>query len=154
MLPKYHSVLGIFFVAILYFLFNLNLLDLAIILLSSVLIDVDHFIYYFFKKKNVHFVRAYDWYMERWKKDHNLSREQKKKLDLYPGFYLFHGVEVLAILLLLSYYIPVLFFVFIGFSFHLFVDLIFEVYDTGAFDKSSLIYNYFRYRSLTKRQKD
>lgn len=150
MLPKYHLVLGIFFVAIIYFLFHINFFDLSIILLSSILIDVDHFVYYFFKKKNIHFLKAYDWYMERWKKNHTLPREQKRKLNLYSGFYLFHGIEILITLFLFSYYIPILFFIFIGFSFHLFVDLIYDLYDRGTFDKSSLIYNYFKFRSLKK----
>jgi hypothetical protein len=147
MLPKYHILFGIIFIAILHFAFpSISFLELSIIFLSSVLIDVDHVLYFFLKKGSLNPTKAYRWYMERRKNFNKLPREQKKQT--YSGFFLFHGIEILTFLFLLSNYIPILFFVFLGFSFHFFLDIIHEIYDKGTIDKSSLLWNYHRFRKL------
>ncbi|VVB82557.1 Uncharacterised protein [uncultured archaeon] len=149
MLPKYHLILGIFFVTIFYFIFHTNIFYLLIILLSSVLIDVDHLFYFFIIKKDCNPFHAYNWYTERWKKSKKLSREQLKKT--YIGFYMFHGIEILAVLYLLGIYFPIFFFIFIGFAFHMIVDIPDEIIKKGTIEKSSLIYNYYRFRKLNSR---
>jgi hypothetical protein len=148
MLPKYHILFGLVFIVFLYFFFPaVSLFGLAIIFLSSILIDVDHVLYYFIKKKSLNFYKAYNWYMKRVIQFNQLSREQKKKI--YSGFYLFHGIEWLIILFLLGVYINHFFiFIFIGFSFHFILDTIHEIYCKGTVDKISLIWNYHRFRKL------
>jgi hypothetical protein len=149
MLPKYHLILGIFFVTILHFLFHINFFYLGIILLSSVLIDIDHFFYFFLLKKDWNPFHAYKWYMERWKKSKRLSKEQLKKT--YIGFYMFHGIEILAVLYLLGIYFPIFFFIFIGFAFHFLVDTPDEIIRKGTVEKISLIYNYYRFRKFNSK---
>jgi hypothetical protein len=147
MLPKHHILFGLIFIAVLFFLFpDISLLGLAIIFLSSILIDVDHMLYYFLREKNFNPLKAYSWYIERGKKICHLPREQKK--NFYSGFYIFHGIEILILLFLSSNYIPLLFFVFVGFSFHFVLDIIHEIYDKATVDKSSLIWNFYRFRKL------
>jgi hypothetical protein len=150
MYPKYHFLLGIFFIIILHFIFpSLSIFALLLIFLSSVLIDADHVLYYFFKKGNLNPIRAYNWYIERGKKICHLSRKQKNKI--YPGFYLFHGIEVLTILFLLGTYVSYFFiFIFVGFSLHFVLDTIHEIYDRGAIDKTSWIWNYIRWKKIKK----
>jgi hypothetical protein len=147
MLPKYHILFGFIFAVILYFIFpNISFLGIVIIFLSSFLIDVDHILYYFFRKGNLNPFKAYRWYIDRAKKICKLPRQQKK--NFYSGLYIFHGVEVLIFLFLLSHYFPILFFVFLGFSLHFIIDFFHEIYDKATVDKSSLIWNYYRFRKL------
>ena len=147
MLPKYHILFGLIFVAILYLIFpSISVLGLIIIFLSSVLIDVDHVLYYSFKKRNLNPIKAYKWYMERLKEFKKLSREQRR--NFHPGFYLFHGVEWLILLFFLGTYLPFLFFIFLGFSFHLLLDIIYEFYDIHTTYKMSLILNRCKYKKL------
>ncbi|MDD5358098.1 MAG: hypothetical protein PHX80_03075 [Candidatus Nanoarchaeia archaeon] len=89
--------------------------------------------------------KARKWYMEKQKMLNKLPRAQKKKI--YTGFYLFHGIEWNILLFLLGNYFSFFFFLFLGFSFHLFIDLIYEMYDKGTADKFSLIWNYCQFKT-------
>jgi len=148
MLPKYHIFLGFIFILFLYFFFpQISLLGLVIIFISSILIDIDHYLYYIFKKKDLNPYNAYVWHIKEWKRINKLPRKQRK--TLYTGFYLFHGIELLIILLLLGIYINYFFiFIFIGFSFHLITDIIHEIYFKETIDKISLIWSYFRWKKI------
>jgi len=147
MLPKYHFFLGIIFVTIFYFIFRTNFFYLSVILLSTVLIDVDHVFYFFLLKKDLNPFHAYEWYIERCKRVQKLSKEQRKKL--YTGFYIFHGLEILIILFLLGNFFPLFFFVFVGFSFHMILDIPDEIIKKGTIEKISLVYNYNRFKKIT-----
>jgi len=150
MLPQTHFILGIIFVILLYFLFSpiISIFGLAIILLSSVLIDIDHYVYYIFKKKDLNLFTAHKWYIKNIRKLYSMNKEQKKKV--YLGFYFFHGIESLIILFFLGFYLsPIFNLIFIGFLFHLFVDFISEIMFEHRFGKLSVIYDLFTFRKLT-----
>jgi hypothetical protein len=140
MLPKYHIILGIFFVAVIYFIFpEINLFYLAIVLLSSILIDADHYFYYILKTKNLSLPNALKWYNEKRKVMLSLSKKERKKI--YSGFYIFHGIEWIITLALLGRFVfPILTYVSIGFLFHFAVDTPHEFYFKRTIQKSSLIY--------------
>jgi hypothetical protein len=146
--PKIHFIVGVLFIILLYFLFpQISFLNLFIILSSNVLIDGDHYFYYSFKKKDLNPIRCYKWYLENIKRTVSLSMDERKKI--YSGFYLFHGIEWIIILLLFGiYFFPILSYVGIGFLLHFLVDTPSEFYFKGTKDKSSLIYNYYRFRKL------
>lgn len=149
MLPRTHFLLGIIFVAILYFFFYpvISIFGLTIILLSSVLIDIDHYIYYIFKKRDWNPFRAHKWYIKNIRKLYSLSKKQTKAF--YLGLYFFHGIEILIILFLLGNYISQFFnFILIGFLFHLSMDFITEIIFEQRFDKISFIYNLLTFRKL------
>jgi len=150
MLPKYHILFGSIFITILYFLFpQIGLLNLTIIFLSSVLIDSDHVIYYFFKKKNLNPFNAYHWFIDNVKKTLSLPMSERKKI--YSGFYLFHGIEWIILLFLLGIYLsPFFLYISIGFAFHMILDIPDEIYQKRTVDKISLIWNYYRWRKLKK----
>ena len=97
-------------------------LGVLIIFLSSVLIDVDHYLYYVFEKKRLSLKSAYNWFLIERSRFLKLSLEERKKHRYF--ILIFHGLEILAIILLLSKYFPFLFFIFIGFSIHLIEDSI------------------------------
>ncbi len=147
---KHHFLLGAIFAILLYFFFSpiISLFGILVIFLSSVLIDVDHYLYYLYQKGDFSLIKAYKWYMSNIWKFHSLTKEQQKKV--YIGFYIFHGVEVLIILFLLGVYVSQFFsLIFIGFFFHLSSDLVSEIIAKQRIDKISLIHNYFMIRKLT-----
>lgn len=120
MLPKHHIIINLIIALIL--LFFINPLYVLIIFLSSVLIDVDHYLYYIFEKKRFSLKSAYNWYLIERQKFHDLSLKERKKHRYF--IFIFHGLESLIILFLLSLYVPIFFFIFIGFSIHLIEDSI------------------------------
>jgi len=148
--PKYHFIIGVIFIIFLHFIFpQITFLNLLIILFSSVLIDGDHYVYYIIKKRDFNLFRCYKWYKIETNKTCHLSMNERKKV--YTGFYLFHGIEILIILFLLGTYIAQFFiFIFIGFSLHLFFDIISEIYFKRTIHKISIIYSYYRWKKLVR----
>lgn len=134
MLPKYHIILGFLFSLILYLIFPfISLWGSLIIFASSVLIDVDHYIYYIFAKKDLSLKNAYSFFI--------------KKPKLNPAMYFFHGIEILLILFILGIFINKLFlFILIGFSFHLFLDIIEQIYYGFRIAKVSLVYDFIKFK--------
>jgi hypothetical protein len=151
MLPKIHLFIGIIFVILIHFIFpQLTIIYLLIILFSSVLIDADHYLYYILKEKNLNLVSCYKWYREHLKRTLSLPMSERKKI--YSGFYLFHGIEWIIILFLLgNYTLSIFSYVALGFLLHWVVDTPHEFYIKRTKDKSSLIYNIYRFRKLQKK---
>jgi len=123
MYPRYHILLGAVFSFLLFLIFpHIDLLAAAIIFLSSVLIDVDHYLYYVYKRKDINFKDSLSFYSKFEKKFNSLSKQQKKKY--YTGLCFLHGIESLIILAILSYFSLFFLWIFIGFVFHHLLDLI------------------------------
>lgn len=147
MYPTQHIFLGIIFSSILLFIFpQIGLLGFLIILSSTILIDVDHYIYYVYKKKDWSLKKAYNWFIKNQKKFFSLSRKQRNKF--YTGFCFLHGIEVLLILFLLSFISKYFLFIFMGCAFHLFLDLIHQTTYFDRLDRISLIYDFLKFRKL------
>ena len=148
MLPKSHILIGIIISGLLYFLNIVPLLPVVMIFLSSILIDVDHYLYYIFQEKDVSLKKAYKWYLMRLKKYRKLSNKEK---DKHKNFLLiFHGIEPLLIIYILSIYFPVLFWVFIGFIIHLITDLTIAHKDRIFNMKLFLTYQIYRHFKLKR----
>ena len=138
-----HIFLGIIFSIFLFFL-NFNFSQISIVFLSSILIDGDHYVYYILKRRNFNLLKCYSWYIENLKRTMRLPMHERKKI--YSGFFLFHGIEILIVLFLLGKFIsPIFIWIGVGFSFHFIVDIFDEIKVKGSYDKSSLIYNLFRF---------
>ena len=142
MLPKYHIIIGFLVSVIIYFIFpEVTLIEASIVFLSSFLIDVDHYLYYVWKKKDWSLRRAYE----------NLATNRKFILSLSPQkrakykviIMIFHGVEFWLILSLLIFVNKIFLFVLIGVMIHMILDFV-EFYGIGIpFGlKSSVIYVY------------
>jgi len=149
MLPKAHFVLGFLFAAVLFCLFpDIGLIGALIIWASSVLIDVDHYTWYVSKGKDFSLRKAYNYDVLKGQKMAKLSREERNK---YKNEILFlHGFEPLLAIYLLSFIWPILFFVFIGFVYHLLTDIYYEISRGYRVDKISLIYDIINYKKLKK----
>lgn len=134
--PSKHIIINLIISLIL--LLFINPLYTAIFFLSSFLIDIDHYIYYIFEKKRFSLKSAYNWYIIRKKQFHDLSLKERKKHRYFIFF--FHSLELLALLFILSIYIPVLFFIALGFSVHLIEDIIVEYKNKSINRKLFLTY--------------
>lgn len=148
MLPKYHIILGFIFSLILYLIFpNMALIGAGIIFLSSFLIDMDHYIYYAIKKGNINPLKSIKYFMTKRKKLSNMNIEKRK--EFYSGFCFLHGIEILTILFLLGIFVSKFFLlIFIGFTFHIFLDLLEEIHKNLRLDKISMIYDWFKFKKL------
>ncbi len=122
MYPKTHILLGGIFAILIYFILQLTIFQAIVIFLASVLIDIDHYLYYVYRKKDFSLKNAYNWFLEGEKKFDKLPENEKKKI--FIGIYIFHGIEAIIILILLSYLSKFFLFVLIGFLFHQSFDLI------------------------------
>ncbi len=134
MLPKYHVFFGTIFAFFLLELFpQIGWTGFFIIVFSTIFIDFDHYLIYIIKKKNFNLKKAFQWHIKIRKKHQSLKSSQKSKY-YYPTC-IFHGLEILLIPLILSYFSIIFFFVFIGMSFHLLLDVI----DIGLLRKANLL---------------
>ncbi len=142
MLPKSHILFGFLFSIILFFIFpQINHTAFLIIFLASFLIDVDHYLYFVFKKRKLSLKKAYNWFIERRKKWQSLSKEDVKKYK--QTIILFHGIEFILIFFFLSFSHILFFWALIGILFHFILDfyeLIKE--DFPLYVKMSQIYVY------------
>ena len=146
--PIKHLILGIFLALLLFVTIpEISLVSLGIIVASSVLVDIDHYFYYVYKKKKINPVKAYKWYMGNRKKCRTMSKEHKRTTHF--GTYCLHGIEILIILLLLGFFVSNFFyFVLIGVTFHLLLDLSVEIIYYGIYDKISVTYAFLKSRGL------
>ena len=148
MLPIKHLIFGTIFSTIFLLIFpQIGFLGFFIIILSTVLIDLDHYLYYVYKKKDWNIKNAYNWVLETGKKFYSLSKIERDKF--YMGIYLLHGVEILCILFTLGIFISKYFlFIFIGFSFHLFLDVIYQIMRKKRITKVSLVNDFLKSKKL------
>lgn len=147
MLPKYHILFGFLFSLILFLIFPfIAISGFFIIFASSVLIDIDHYIYFIFSKKDFSLGNAYKYFFEKRKKYIFALKSVKEKIN--PTMYFLHGIEILLILFLLGIFVNKIFlFIFIGFAFHLFLDVLEQVYYGFRMTKVSLIWDLSRLKN-------
>lgn len=113
MLPKYHVILGAIFSGILYWLFSLTIFQTSLVFLSSILIDFDHYLWYIQRKKDYNLKNAYNFLKK-------LSENLKK-----PIIMVFHTIEFLIFVYLLSYLWKGFTFILIGMVFHSITDILY-----------------------------
>ena len=113
MLPKYHLILGLIFSSLLYWLLSLTIFQTILVLLSSILIDVDHYLWYANRKKDISLKNSY-FYLKK------LSEKLKK-----PIIMLFHTIEFHILIGLLSFIWIGFFYILIGMIFHSISDLLY-----------------------------
>ena len=122
-MPSTHIIFGAIISALLLLFFPLiGIMGCVIIFLSSVLIDVDHYLYYAIKKKDWSLRNAYNWFLS--KRDIFLRASKKERAKMERLILVLHGIECLAIFALLILVHKIFVFVLIGFVIHLLLDLI------------------------------
>jgi hypothetical protein len=114
MLPKNHFLLGLIFSIILYYYANLTFFQVILVFLSAFFIDIDHYIWFIFYKKDFNLKNAYSFL-----KDQGFHK---------PTLMIFHTVEFILLIGLLSFLNEFFIYIFIGIIFHSIVDIIYLIY--------------------------
>jgi hypothetical protein len=116
MLPKWHLLFGAIFSLILYLLFSITIFQASLIFLSSVLIDFDHYLWAIKRKKYFSLKEVYLW-------NKNLPKKHK------PIMHIFHSIEFIVFIAILSFYFDFFLFILIGIVFHSLLDIIELIYE-------------------------
>lgn len=144
MLPKWHILFGAIVSLIIWLIEpSTSIWAILTIFLSSVLIDVDHYIYYLIKRRDIRLSVAYREYLKKRIFWHGLSQKEKENYSI--GLIFMHGIEFIIILLLLSLVHEFFMWVLIGSIIHILLDLS-ELYmnKDPLYFKLSQIYVFFR----------
>lgn len=143
MLPKYHILLGFLFTLILKLITPLNNLYLGIIFLASFLIDADHYFFYILRKKDFNFEKAYWWFFNKRNKYRKLSLDERTEYK--KPIFIFHGIEFLIFLWILSVFSEIFLFIILGAAIHIFLDIL-ELYSINEpfYSKFSQIITYIK----------
>src|SRR3989344_9073734 len=139
MLPKYHIVFGAIVTVAIYFIFPITILQSAIIFLTSFLIDVDHYLYYIFVKKDFSSKNAVKWFTEKRNIWMTLNYEQRKYYKYTP--LIFHGIEFWFIIIILAQIYNIFYFILAGIAIHMLLDYIEFIFitKTPLYPKTSQI---------------
>lgn len=143
-----HIILGAIFAIVLFLIYpSLGLIPVSIIFISSVLIDVDHYVYYGLKEKDWNLKRIYKRCMDRTHRFRSLPREKRNKT--FCGIFFLHGIEILMLVFLFSFiWNPYFFYIFIGLSFHLLLDIVDGAVYIDRIDKVSVLWDWRKFRGF------
>ncbi len=137
MMPKWHIFYGVIFSSLLYFVTGYTLIASLIVFLSSIFIDLDKVILFILKEKSLNFFEF--WRQEILKR--KLWEKRKNNTKFKHEIRFLHGIEVFIILLIFSIIHEFFFFIFLGFFFHILLDVFDYVYHgEDFFNKLSIIY--------------
>lgn len=140
MMPKWHVLYSLVIAYLIFHFFQISFFSAFLIFLSAIFIDLDHYFLFISKEKKIHPKKFWDWSMNRKKQ---WEKVKDKKIYQYPIF-IFHGFETLLILAVLSFLNLFFFWIFIGFSFHLFLDFLDLINRNEKLHKFSQIHTWRR----------
>ncbi|MBI4690375.1 MAG: hypothetical protein HY754_08940 [Nitrospirae bacterium] len=83
---------------------------------GSILIDVDHYIYYVLRRKRFGIKEMFEYHDNLW--------SQKNKIP-YAGICIFHTIDFFILIGILSFFFPFLLYLLIGLIFHFIIDIVF-----------------------------
>lgn len=132
MLPKTHIILGLIASSILYLIFNLSLFDVSLFFLASVVIDIDHYLFYILRTREFNPVKLY-------------KRHKSLPINHKMMVHIFHTIEFTVLALLFSLLNPVFFMVLWGVLFHSAFDLIDLFWRGMKFGKEGREFSMIRY---------
>lgn len=136
---KYHVLIGFIISYVLVQFFDFSLLSGAIIFFVSWMIDIDHYFWYGFLRKDWNPFHGINWYKGSIPKLSKLSLKGKKKFKC--GVFIFHGIEFWIILIFLSFFHNFFLWVLIGVMIHMISDWIGLILrGESLYNKMSLIY--------------
>ncbi len=123
MLPKEHALYG-FFAA----LFSMLLFDqieyiwAIVFLIATIGIDVDHYLWYIYKKRDLNLRKSVQWFYSLGKIESKIPYHKKNNFSY--GIYILHGPEIILILLIVSMYSWIAWPIIFGFLFHQVLDFL------------------------------
>ncbi len=134
MLPKWHVLFGAIFSFLIWLIFPSVRGYASVIFFASFLIDFDHYFIYVYRKKDLNLKKAYIYFLKLKLKINNLLKQRK---NVKAPLCLFHTVEFLLLILILSFVNEFVFFIFIGFLFHSLLDIMYLYYEFNTFHPRS-----------------
>lgn len=147
MLPQIHFLAELIASVVLFFGFDVGVFGCFVFLMASVLIDVDHYLYYVYRKGDWSLRRAIGWFVVKRRLLEKLDK--KERGEFYVGFCFLHGFESLILFCMFGYFIwDGFYFVALGFLLHLILDWVDQVSFMDRFDRLSSVYDYFKYKDL------
>ena len=141
MKPKYHLLLGTLFSIIFYLIHpKITAINFLLLWLSTwLIIDADGVPYIISKAKTINPRKFFNYYNKRKEKWESLK--SKKRSEYKSPIRIFHNLEFLIILLILGNFFQPLYYIFIGFLFHLIFDCIHIIKKReNVLNKVSLLY--------------
>ena len=148
MFPKVHLIAGFIFSIIVFLFFpQISWIGFILIFLSSFLVDIDHYLFYFWLKKDYSLKNAFKWFVEKTKQAFSLPKNQRKKLGEVPC--IFHGLETTLVLIFLSFISKIFLYILIGALFHYLLDFLYLVQNGFSLrgHLGSQIFNIVKYNS-------
>ena len=124
MLVSTHVMLSLIVAIILYPFIGLYSI---VFFLAGFLIDFDHVIEYTIRKGDYNPFNAYKSQIKEFYKERR-DIIKKKKISYERRLYIFHLLEVVAIIGIWGIFSKIAFYIFLGFMFHILLDLLYEVY--------------------------
>lgn len=130
MLLLTHFIISLVLVAILFPFFSFYSF---IALIGGFLIDVDHLIFYYIKFRNLNFRRAHNYF-----KNIALKEDFKRYKKVVR---IFHSIEFIILIIILSFYRKIFFILLIGIIAHLTMDIIQDYPKFKTLKPFSLVYH-------------
>lgn len=123
MYPLTHAIFGALVSLLIWAIFpSITWWQILLIFASSILIDVDHYLWYAVKKKDWSLRRAYNWHM---KKSEIFRKMPEKERSKYKHLVMIlHGAEFWIFVILLIFLDEVFLFILIGIAIHMVLDYI------------------------------
>jgi len=115
MFPKYHIIFGLFFSVLVYLIFSITLFQTILIFLSSFLIDFDHYLWAANRTKSLKLKKNYNHFKKICNGNHK------------PIMAVFHTVEFIILVLILSFFYNPFLFILIGMLFHSIIDIVYFI---------------------------
>lgn len=141
MLPRWHILLGGIVSLVIWLVFPSIGMYAWVVFLSSFLIDVDHYMEYVVRQKDISLINALRYYHYKLKYFKKLHRRHWKKYKEH--YIIFHTIESWIVLAFLGMINPIFWFVLLGFGIHMFFDYIAMLsYRVILVSKISLIATY------------
>ncbi len=142
MLPKYHALVGLFFCAFLVLIAIQNTITtqflafLAVVWLTNLLIDVDHYIIFVYRTHNISLRKAYKFF-------YDLLKQERKKPPKNYYLCVFHTIEFVAALFFVYFLTQhwVVEALLVGVLLHIFTDLIAAVYEQRIYKNTIILFS-------------
>ncbi len=148
MLPKYHILYGAIFSLLIFIIYPKIGIGAALIFLSSVLIDVDHYFVYVFRKRDLSLRRANSYFLTS---RPLIKKYLKQGKNPKAPLMIFHTMEFLFLILILAFYNSFFLLLLSGFLFHSLLDMVDIYLDFNTLSpRYFLITSYFLNRKNPK----
>ena len=142
MLPKWHFLLSILFIALVWIIISeISLLYLFLIFFGAFFIDFDHYAVSVWKTGKIGLFDSFK-YHDKMKETE--EKEKARGIRRRGDFHLFHTVEYLILVFVLDYLWVGFFYIFIGMLFHSVLDLVWLVYEDRVYRREFFLINWLR----------